>query len=87
MTFDEYKKQVFKERPEVKKEYKRLGKRKVKNKSGQKHKVRLSCTVTPMTLWNLKRLAKMCKYGDNIGKVIDKLVREKCMSMKEWGEK
>lgn len=45
---------------------------------------RLVCKVTPQTLWNLHKLAKMTKCGDNLGKVIDKLVREKMVSLREW---
>ena len=44
---------------------------------------RLTCLVSAQTLWNLFKLAKLCGYGENIGKVIDKLVREKMISMKE----
>lgn len=47
-----------------------------------KRKARLSCRVTPMTLWNLRKLAKMSKCGDNVGKVIDKLVKEKMISLR-----
>ena len=47
---------------------------------------RLVCKVTPQTLWNLQKLAKMMKYGDNLGKVVDKLVREKMISLKDWGD-
>ena len=43
---------------------------------------RLTCLVAAQTLWNLLRLAKMCGYGENIGKVIDKLVREKMIELK-----
>lgn len=45
---------------------------------------RLVCKVTPQTLWNLYKLARMCGYGDNLGKVIDKLVREKMIALREW---
>lgn len=45
---------------------------------------RLACRVTPQTLWNLQKLAKMMKCGDNLGKVVDKLVREKMISLKDW---
>lgn len=45
---------------------------------------RLVCKVTPQTLWNLHKLAKMMKCGDNLGKVVDKLVREKMISLKDW---
>lgn len=47
----------------------------------KKKLVRIGCRVTPQTLWNLRKLAKVMNYGDNIGKVIDKLTREKMMSM------
>ena len=47
---------------------------------------RLICKVTPQTLWNLQKLAKMMRYGDNLGKVVDKLVREKMISLKDWGD-
>lgn len=47
---------------------------------------RLACKVTPQTLWNLQKLAKMMRYGDNLGKVVDKLVREKMISLKDWGD-
>lgn len=43
----------------------------------------LHCKVTPMTFFNLKKLAKMNKYGDNIGKVIDKLVRDRMVQLGE----
>lgn len=45
---------------------------------------RVSMLVSAQTLWNLGRLAKMAGYGDNIGKVIDKLVRDKMEEMKRW---
>lgn len=45
---------------------------------------RLVCKVTPQTLWNLHKLAKMMKCGDNLGKVVDKLVREKMVSLRDW---
>lgn len=45
---------------------------------------RLVCKVTPQTLWNLQKLVKMMKCGDNLGKVVDKLVREKMISLKDW---
>ena len=46
---------------------------------------RLSCLVSAQTLYNLYKLAKICGYGDNVGKVIDKLTREKMIQLK--GEK
>lgn len=48
---------------------------------------KLFCKVTPQTLWNLHKLAKMSKCGDNVGKVIDKLVREKMLELREWENK
>lgn len=36
----------------------------------------VSVLISAQTLWNLGRLAKMAGYGDNIGKVVDKLVRD-----------
>ena len=45
---------------------------------------RLVCKVTPQTLGNLQKPAKMVKCGDNLGKVVDKLVREKMSSLKDW---
>lgn len=45
---------------------------------------RVSVLISAQTLWNLGRLAKMAGYGDNIRKVIDKLVREKMVELKEW---
>lgn len=37
--------------------------------------------ITAQTLWNLNRLAAICKYKE-IGRVVDKLVREKMLEMK-----
>lgn len=48
----------------------------------KKKLVRLTCKVTPMTLWNLRKLAKISGYGDNVGRVIDQLVKEKMVSFK-----
>lgn len=48
---------------------------------------RLNCKVTAQTLWNLHKLAKTAKYGDNIGKVIDKIVKEKMLSLRDFGGK
>ena len=47
-----------------------------------KRLVRLNYKVNTMTLWNLRKLAKMSNCGDNIGKMIDKLVREKMISLR-----
>lgn len=48
---------------------------------------RLNCKVTAQTLWNLYKLAKMAKCGDNVGKVIDKIVKEKMLSLRDFGGK
>lgn len=37
--------------------------------------------ITAQTLWNLNRLAAICGYKE-IGRVVDKLVREKMLAMK-----
>lgn len=42
----------------------------------------LSCTVSPQTLWHLRRLARMSGYGDQVGRVVDKLTREKVMALR-----
>lgn len=42
----------------------------------------LSCTVSPHTLWHLRRLARMSGYGDQLGRVVDKLTREKVLELK-----
>lgn len=42
---------------------------------------RVSMLITAQTLWNLNRLAAICKYKE-IGRVVDKLVREKMLEMK-----
>ena len=42
----------------------------------------LSCTVSPQTLWHLRRLARMSGYGDQLGRVVDKLPREKVLVLK-----
>ena len=52
--------------------------------NNKKNMRRVSVLISAQTLWNLGRLAKMAKYGDNIGKVIDKLVQEKMVEMKSW---
>lgn len=39
-------------------------------------------SVTAQTLWHLERLQRQCGYS-SIGHVIDKLVREKQMQLKE----
>lgn len=44
---------------------------------------RLSVLVTAQTAYHLEELAAMCGHRD-MGRVIDKLVREKMMSMEKW---
>lgn len=44
---------------------------------------RLSILVTAQTAANLEKLARMCGYGQ-IGHVVDKLVREKMISLRDW---
>lgn len=44
---------------------------------------RLTLLVTAQTAANLEKLAKICGYGQ-VGHVVDKLVREKMIQMKEW---
>ena len=46
----------------------------------------LKAKVNPQTLYNLYRLAEACG-GKSVGWVIDKLVREKMLAMKEWRNK
>ena len=43
---------------------------------------RLSIHVSAQTAWNLEKLARMSGYGDNVGKVVDKLVRQKMIELK-----
>lgn len=45
---------------------------------------RVVLKVTPQTLGNLYKLAAMAKCGDNLGRVVDKLVREKMVSLRTW---
>ena len=47
----------------------------------------LSCTVSPQTLWHLRRLARMSGYGDQIGRVVDKLTREKVIALRYTQQK
>ncbi len=42
---------------------------------------RLNCLVTAQTYGNLEKMAKICGYKE-IGRVIDKLVREKMLSLR-----
>ena len=53
--------------------------------ANRKNLRRLSILVSAQTAWNLHKLARMCGYGDNVGKVVDKLVREKMICLKEQG--
>lgn len=48
-----------------------------------KEKRKLVAKVNPQTLYNIYRLAAACG-GKSVGWVIDKLVREKMLQMKEW---
>ena len=48
---------------------------------------RESLLVTAQTAYNLKKLAYMVGYGDNIGRVVDKFVREKMISLSESKDK
>ena len=42
-------------------------------------------TVTPQTAYHLREMAGMCHYK-SVGRVVDKLVREKRIGMKAWKE-
>lgn len=45
---------------------------------------RVSIVVNSQTLWHLNRMAAMAGYGEkDIGRVIDKLVREYCAGERE----
>lgn len=46
----------------------------------EKRSIRIK--VTPQTLYNLSRLAKMAGDGENLGRVVDKLVRDRMIAMK-----
>lgn len=48
-----------------------------------KEKRFLKAKVNPQTLYNLYRLAEI-SGGKSVGWVIDKLVREKMLELKEW---
>ena len=45
---------------------------------------RISVLVSSQTLYHLENMAQFCGHK-NLGRVIDKLVREKQMSLKETG--
>lgn len=47
---------------------------------GKKHKRKLTVRVTPQTAYNLERLAAMGNMNSP-GRVVDKLVRDKMLSM------
>jgi hypothetical protein len=47
---------------------------------GKKHKRKLTVRVTPQTAYNLERLAAMGNVNSP-GRVVDKLVRDKMLSM------
>lgn len=65
-----------------------MGEKMGNNDSWNKRNLRrLNCKVTAQTLWNLHKLAKMAKCGDNVGKVIDKIVKEKMLSLRDFGGK
>lgn len=42
-------------------------------------------TVTPQTAYHLREMAGMCHYK-SVGRVVDKLVREKRINMNDWKE-
>lgn len=48
---------------------------------GKKNLRPLRCLVTAQTAWNLERLASMA--GISTGRVVDKLVREKMLALRE----
>lgn len=51
--------------------------------SDRANKRKITIRVTAQTLYHLQQLAEACGYKD-LGRVIDKLVREKMLQMKEW---
>lgn len=57
----------------------------MKNKENKKNLRRISVVVTAQTLWNLRELAAMTGNRD-IGRVIDKLVREKVAQLRKTEE-
>lgn len=50
------------------------------------HRKHLSCKVTAMTYYNLRKLARMEKCGDDVGRVVDKLTRDRMIMLgeNEW---
>jgi hypothetical protein len=53
----------------------------VKKSARKKNMRRVSLLVTAQTAWNLEHLAKMERCGT--GRVVDKLVRDRMVSLKE----
>lgn len=53
---------------------------------GKKNLRRLRILVTAQTAWRLEELRKICGYRE-IGHVIDKLVREKLLSLRSGRER
>lgn len=51
--------------------------------SNKKNLRRITVRVTAQTAYNLGKLAAMCGHRD-LGRVIDKLTREKMISLGEW---
>lgn len=51
--------------------------------SNKKNLRRISVRVTAQTAYNPGKLATMCGHRD-LGRVIDKLTREKMISLGEW---
>ena len=46
---------------------------------------RVRILVTAQTLWHLEELARICGYKE-LGRVVDKLVREKMVSLRDRRE-
>lgn len=47
---------------------------------------RVSLVVTAQTLWHLQHMAAIAGYGEkDLGRVVDKLIRERCANQKEKG--
>lgn len=54
-------------------------------KTDRKNLRRISIVVTAQTKSNLERLAAVCGYSE-VGRVVDKLVREKMISLHDYGK-
>lgn len=52
---------------------------------GNMKKRRISMLVTPQTAYNLERLAAMDGHPGQIGRVVDKLVRDKMLQLRHNG--